>query len=401
MKILQVNNNHFVKGGSDKVFFETSRLLEEAGHDTVPYCAVHPKNLDSPHDRFFPSAADTEHRSRGDLIRYLYNQDAARGLKQLLASERNIDLAHLHIYHGKLTSSILGPLKENDIPVVQTLHEYKLACPVYTMLRHGVPCSKCVSGSTLNSIIHRCKDASLMHSLAALTEYWVSRLGGDVRRVDRFICISEFQRQVMLSAGIPSEKLVVVHNFVDTRAYSPVRPELKQDHLLYFGRIEELKGIGTLLEAVGRTGQRLVIAGHGTWEEGMKKCLSGRSNIDFVGFRSGPELGDLVARASAVVVPSEWYEPFGLTVIEAKASGTPVVASKMGGIPELVRPGIDGFLFEAGDPGSLADALESVAASDQMQLGANAREDAETRFSPAAHLEALLSVYREVLVEGS
>jgi glycosyltransferase involved in cell wall biosynthesis len=396
MRILHINNFHYIRGGSDVVYFETAQVFEEAGHSCVLFAGAHHNNLSNKYQSYFPASVDTGRAGISQFGSFLYNPIARTNLQQLIADHGPFDVAHLHIYHGRLTPSILEPLREAKIPIVQTLHEYKLACPVYTMERSGQTCDACILGSKLNILRHRCKNGSLLHSAAVLAEFWSSRLQGDVSHIDRFICISDFQLEVMRRAGLPKTKLQRIYNFVDTERITPIPIVNKENFLLYFGRIEKLKGVPTLIETVKKTGHQLKIVGAGNWLDEMKKSISNSPNIEYLGFASGDELHGLISKARAVVVPSEWYEPFGLTIIEAKAAGTPVVGANIGGIPELIREGIDGFLFQPGDKVSLAAALKRLGLSNLNQLSKAAREDVSARFSPASHLQELLEVYQEL-----
>jgi len=397
MRMLQVSHNHHIVGGSDRMFFETSALLEKAGHEVIPFCLNSSFDQPSKWSGFFPRGADTANPSLRDTMRYFYNFDARICLDRLLEVAGSIDVAHLHIYHGKLTPSILPVLKSRGIPIVQTLHEYKMACPVYTMLRHGRNCDACVEGSNLNSIRHRCKDKSVVKSAIMAAEMKLSRMLGDVNLVDRFICVSEFQRDIMIRAGLPEKKLVTLHNFV--RSSSEVQCGDTDDYFLFFGRIETLKGLPTLLDAVAQSRQRLLIVGDGSWKPEMLKRVHSQPNVDYMGFKDGVELATLIARAKAVVVPSEWYENCPMSILEAKAMGRPVIAANIGGIPELVRDGVDGFLFRSGDPVDLCKALDRFKMASHQNLSQNALLDVAQRFSSDVHLTALLGIYKSVSPE--
>lgn len=397
MKILHINNFNYMRGGSEKVFFETQTLLADAGHTTIPFVAQADDNLASPYSSYFPPAINNDGLGIRDIPGYIHNRHAASALDKLLSEQGPIDIAHLHIYYGRLTASILPVLRKHRIPVVQTLHEYKLACPTYTLERNGTLCDDCIHGSTLNLLKHRCKNGSFAHSAVVLAEHWLSRLQGAIHLVDHFICISDFQLEVMKRAGIPAEKMTRLHNFVNVDEFHPVAAGQKEDYLLYFGRIEQLKGVPTLVEAAKRTGSKLKIAGTGSWEPQLKSAIQGHENIEALGFVGGSDLNRLVAKAKAVIVPSEWHEPFGLTVIEAKASGTPVIASNRGGIPELIDSGVDGLLFEAGNIDDLASAIQKLDNIDTVMMGNNARNDAVVKFSPARHLSSLVDIYSSVI----
>ena len=394
MRILQISHNLHVTGGSDAVFFATSELLKRNGHQVVPFCIENEKNHDSTWARYFPKGADTRSKPAFDTLRYFYNMEAQRKLAQLIQDHGPFDAAHLHIYHGKHTPAILPVLRRRRIPVIHTLHEYKLACPVYTMQRGGAPCDLCISGSTANAIKHRCKDGSLARSAIMFAEFHAARLLGDLRNVDRFLCVSGFQRRVMEKAGLPRKKLRVLHNFVEEQPDSA--PPTADAPLLYFGRIEKLKGLPTLLAAARDSGRKLVIAGQGAWQNPMYEALKSLPDVQYLGFKSGPDLARLIRQAKAVIVPSEWYENCPMSVLEAKAWGRPVVGARIGGIPELVREGRDGFLFEPGNADDLNRALGKLDQAAPQRLSQNARLDIANRFSASAHLDALLGHYLDV-----
>ena len=399
MRILQISHNFRIVGGSDAVFFATSELLTKAGHQVIPFCMVHHANKPSQWSGYFPRGADTGTAPVRDTFRYFFNAEARGKLRQLLDHTGPVDVAHLHIYHGKQTPAILPVLRERGIRIVQSLHEYKLACPVYTMQRNGKPCDLCVTGSVLNCVRHRCKDNSLVRSVVMAGERVTSRILGDVRLVERFFCVSDFQRQIMAQAGIPKEKLHTLHNFVDTGASRA--PPGHDGYLLYFGRIEELKGVPTLLRAVARSGHRLRIAGEGGWSAEMQARIAGLANVTYLGFQQGAALRRLIRRAQAVIVPSEWNENCPVSVLEAKALGRPVIGARIGGIPELVRDGKDGFLFEPGNAPDLARALAALDQADHVRLSENARKDAMARFSAKMYLATLLQHYREIQPTGA
>jgi len=330
-----------------------------------------------------------------DVLRYFHNASAKSALEDFLEARGSFDVAHLHIYYGRLTTAILEPLRERGIPIVQSVHDYKLACPIHSMLRDGQNCEDCVTGSTLNLLRHRCK-GSLASSAVIFGEYHASKLLGAVRKIDRFICVSEFQRSVFTRAGVPEAQLVTLHNFVDPQQLQPKAETRRDDYLLYFGRIERLKGVPTLIDVARRTGVPLRIAGTGTWSDAMQAEIADLPNVEYLGFTSGEPLRQLVAQARAVIVPSECYDICPMSVLEAKAVGTPVVGARIGGIPELIRDGEDGFLFESGDGEDLGRALEALKSANIDELSFAARDDVTKRFSPAVHLAALLDIYASV-----
>ncbi|RJG05833.1 glycosyltransferase family 1 protein [Noviherbaspirillum cavernae] len=401
MNIMQVSQNYFVSGGSDTYFFAVSSLLSERNHNVIPFSAYNEKNLPSKWARYFPKTYKEAPNKAVGLVKYFYSNESRRSITELLRAEK-IDMAHLHIYYGSLTSSILEPLKQANIPVVQTLHEYKLVCPVYTLENHGNLCNKCVTGSSLNGIIHRCKNGSLMDSTIRVAENGLSRMLGDVRLVDKFISVSDFHRRKMIEGGIQEQKIVTVHNFIDADAIECSDED--EAYALYFGRIEKVKGIQTLLRAFKNLPLKLVMAGEGS-ALGYSRELAADlqlNNVEFVGFKNGSQLHRLIRQARFCIVPSEWYENCPMAVLEAMAHGKAVVASNIGGIPELVRNGTDGYLFEPKSVEQLRDCcLKLSMRSRAREMGHNARKHVEADFSKSAHYQKIMDVYKSISPEIS
>ncbi|WP_112478419.1 glycosyltransferase family 4 protein [Vibrio variabilis] len=214
LNILSVNQIEEVRGGSDRCYFSTNEILIERGHLVTPFYS-------SKINDQYPVEIDFNRRNLTSIIKYFYNNEAKVKLSSLVElSALRFDLAHLHIYYGKLTSSILEPLRSNSVPIIQTLHEYKLSCPVYTHINNGDICNKCIDSTTLHCLFNKCKDNSFIASAVRYLEYNISRWLGDVDKVDRFICVSNFQMKKMVQAGVPESKLTTIYNFVDAENIS-------------------------------------------------------------------------------------------------------------------------------------------------------------------------------------
>lgn len=393
MNILQIGHNYHIAGGSDRVLIESKSMLENFGHSVIPFCAVSHRNQPSNYQQYFVNSIDLNAITIKSALSFFYNLEARKKIRMLL-NENNVDIAHLHIYYGKLTTSILNPLIEKKVPIVQTLHEYKLVCPVYTLERNGVICNDCVSGTFLNCIRYKCKDNSVLKSSVMVLESYISRALGDVSKIDLFLSVSFFHKRIMIQGGIPPEKIEVLYNFVDTEYYIPTYEV--GDYYLYFGRIEKLKGIDTLIQAFSqRLEKKLLIVGQGSYVDSLLKSISQLPNISYVGFKSGTELIDIISKCKAVIVPSEWYENCPMNVLEAKALGKPVIGSNIGGIPELINNGKDGLLFEPGSSLELACCLDEI--DEQVfAYGKYARLDVENRFSKNSHYNKLNMFYQKI-----
>jgi glycosyltransferase involved in cell wall biosynthesis len=397
VKVLQVNNYGYVRGGSDRYFLDLSQLLSQHDHQVSFLCSDDGRNvIDVP---YAVPGFTIESPTVRDLPHFIFSPETRRRLEQLIDAERP-DIAHLHIYYGQLTASIIGVLKKYDIPVVQTLHEYKLLCPIATMVRKGRICEECADGSYWRALWHRCNRGSFSRSLVTAVESYVAKGLGAKSAIDHFIAVSDFVRHKMIAHGIPQEKITTVHNFVRAEVFADNNEE--GEYFLYFGRIESIKGLKTLIHAMaGVLDLELYVVGSGDAQAGLEHESErlGLTNVKFFGFKTGQELKDLIAGAICVVAPSEWYETFGLVLLESFAQGRPVIASRIGGMTELITHGVDGLLVEPGSVAQLTDALNWMASHRRqaIEMGREGQKKARANFSADKHYVDMMSVYQKVV----
>jgi glycosyltransferase involved in cell wall biosynthesis len=347
---------------------------------------------------YFPEHVDFKNPGVGDIIRYIYNKQAAACIKRLI-SKQPVKLAHLHIYYGQLTSSILSPLKKAGIPIVQTLHEFKIVCPIYSLLCQGEPCEDCQGHAFWHAVIKRCNRGSLARSLLSTIESYVSKSFGSVLNIDHFIAVSDFLRNKVIELGISPEKITTVHNFIDLS--NVIAGHQKGEYFIYFGRLERLKGLLTLLEASRPLKSfPLLIVGDGEMRPDIEAYVEKYSlhNIKLLGFKQGKELSDLISNSICTITPSEWHEPCPLTIFESFAHGRPVIASSIGGLPELVSHQIDGFLIQPKHIESLREKLIWMSTHRDMavEMGLAGRKKVENKHNPYIHYEKIMSVYRKL-----
>lgn len=398
MKILNVGSHDRVKGGSDRYFLALQTLLESKGHRVIPFAARASGSESAQEPDHFPPGVDPSDPGPGDVARFVFNP-AARAAMSRVVEREDPDLAHLHVYAGQLSASILKPLREHGVPVVQTLHDFKLGCPVRTFVSRDTRCEACEGSHFWRALPRRCNRGSLSRTALNVLEAYVSRWMGDVEEIDHFIAVSEFLRGKMLEHGVVSaDDITTIHNFLDASTRPP--PEGPGQHVLYAGRLTPLKGVDVLLEAVSECCVDVVIAGEGRSRARLEAEVEtkGLEHVRFLGHRDDRELERLVSDSICTVVPSVGYESFGLSALESLAGGRPVVASRIGGLPEVVDDGVDGCLVPPGDVGALEEAIRWMVRhrEEAAEMGAVGRRKVRTSFDPDSHYERVMRTYRRV-----
>jgi glycosyltransferase involved in cell wall biosynthesis len=395
-----VNKFVYARGGAEDYMLGLARMIEQEGGRTVFFAMRDPRNLPMPTERFFPSNVDFDQPTgAGERVRavgrMVHSSQARRGMHQLLAGTR-VDVAHLHNIYHQLSPSILKPLKTAGVPIVMTAHDYKLVCPVYTLTTHGHGCTRCVGGSPWNALRLRCYRGTVAGSAAVAFESWLHRRTGAYDPIDVVISPSTFLRDRLGEGGMAADRIEVIPNFVDASGTPATEPGTS---VLYAGRLSHEKGVDLLIRAVAGTSLEVRVAGTGP-EEGRLMALARElgAPVTFLGHLARPALQEELARALAVVVPSTWPENCPLIVLEAMAAGRPLVASRVGGLPELARDGEEGVLVEAGNVEELRAALLALAGDPARaaELGRAGRARAVAEFSPNAHLARILDVYRRL-----
>lgn len=399
LTVLKISQNHYVRGGSDRYFFTLGELLRKQGHNVIPFTAASPKNEPTEWEQYFPRGADFENPGPLDLLRFVYSRDAVKSIQRLLENT-TVDLAHFHIYHGKLTASILSSVKKAGIPLIQTLHDYKLTCPVATHLTSEQICEACAGKHFIRALPKRCNRGKLSRTALSVTESYVSRLLGSVDKFDHFISVSNFHRKKMIQMGVPEDKISTVHNFTDVSDF-PAN-YAGGDYVLYFGRIDRSKGILSLIEAAMPLKHiPLYIAGEGEATPEVQKMLDENDckHIHLIGFKRGGELRDLILNSLCTVLPSEWYENCPMSILESFAYGKPVIGTTIGGIPELIDNEANGFLVPPKEPEQLRDRLlwMSEHQTEAIEMGKAARKKVETEFNADIHYEKIMNVYQRLL----
>jgi glycosyltransferase involved in cell wall biosynthesis len=398
--LLAINNYYYPRGGAEVLFLEHNRLFENIGWQVVPFAMRHAKNLTTPWSNYFPDEIEfgADYNLAAKLVRaprVIYSLQARQRMRGLLDTVQP-RIAHVHNIYHHLSPSVLPLLKERGIPIVMTLHDLKLACPAYTMMRGGEPCESCRGGKLYNVAVHRCIKGSLALSGLVMAEAYVHRLLGLYSaNLDRFVVPSKFLLEKLVEWGWPRERFVHIPNFVDIDRFEP-RAEAGR-RFVYCGRLDELKGLETLVRAAAQAHQPVTMVGRGPLEERLR-ALSAELGADvvFPGYLTKDALAAAIQEARAIIVPSECNENAPLALLEGYAAGRPVIGSRIAGIPELVREDETGMLYPVGDAPALAEALSRFAALPDARVSAmgNAgRAWVERDFNAAIYVDRQLALY--------
>jgi glycosyltransferase involved in cell wall biosynthesis len=402
VRILHVNKFLYRKGGAEGYMEDVAALQQKAGHEVAYWGMAHPENTHLELADTLVSEIDFESppaslKGRARTVgRMLWSSSARTGIERAV-DRFQPDVAHLHNIYHQLSPSILGALARQGVPVVLTLHDYKLACPTYHFIDKDTVCEACVPNRFWNAPLRRCRDGSLLASGAMALETSVHTLLRSYRHVGVFICPSEFMARKMAEAHQYPDRMHVLRHFVDL-SETAVKTEAGGE-VLVAGRLVSEKAVDTAIRAIAVVpgDVRLHIAGDGPVRQQLEQLASdvAPGRVVFHGRLPKDTLHELLRASCVTVMPSRWYENQPLAVLESLANGVPVVATDLGGTPELVRPGIDGDLVPADDPARMADAIATLTSNPDKALlmGQAGRHRIEEEFRPEDHLAGLDRLY--------
>lgn len=370
--VLIVHNYYKNPGGEDTVVENEKKLLEDHGHKVVLYTR---NNAEI--DRFslvqkllFP-------------LRAIYSLRTAREIKKIVKRE-GIDVVHVHNTLSLISPSVYRAAKRCKVPVFQTVHNFRLLCPAATFYRNGAICEDCVKGGLHCALKHKCYRSSFVSTLVSAVTLKFNRMIGSYK-ID-YICLTEFTKK-KLSPLVGESRISVKPNFT----YDRGKKEKKGEYYLFVGRLEEIKGVRLLIEAFSALPLSLKIAGTGELFEELSKKVEGKGNIELLGYQSKEQVTSLMKGAKALVMCSQWYETFGMVIIEAFSAGLPVVVGDVGNISSLVEEGVNGTKFVYNDVQSLREAVLRMEGS-SMEEGAY--QTYLKLYTPERSYLQLMNIYR-------
>lgn len=384
--VLQVHTRYRQPGGEEAVVAAERRLLESAGIDV--------------HQLIFDNDELVEDGSLAGRVRLaasaIWSGSAERAARAAIAAHRP-EVVHVHNTFVAASPSVYAAAGRSGVPVVQTLHNYRLFCPAATAFRNGRACTDCLHHPIpLPAVVHACVRGSHAQSAVAGATLAVHRaLGTWSRRIGMYVALTAFQRDLLVESGLRSSRIRVIPNFLEP---DPGAGAEDRHGLLFSGRLSVEKGIDVLLRGSAPLGSAMRIAGDGPLSSDVE--LAARSSgLQYLGRLTREDLIDELRQVIALVLPSIWFEGFPMAVVEAYATGTPVIASRIGSLAEIVEDGVTGLLFEPHDADGLRDRLAWATANPaaMRRMGVEARRRYEERYRGPVHVEALGSVYRAAL----
>lgn len=381
-RILIVHNGYRFKGGEDAVVEAEAAMLAARGH-TVDLYTRHNDEIGA-----LPALRLA--------VNTVWSGQSADEFARCLQRFRP-QLIHVHNIFPLISPSIYWVAEAHGIPVVQTLHNFRLLCPQAMLLRDGSVCEKCVGTIPWRAVVHGCYRGSRAQSAVVAMMLSTHRLIGTwQKKVTRYIALTEFGRARFIAGGLPAERIVVKPNFVEEPgACAEPQAAHAREHFLFVGRLAPEKGLAVLADAAQQAGARVTVAGDGPDAD----FVAGKPGLLPLGRLGVDEVRHQMRRAIALIVPSICYETFGLVIIEAYACGLPVIASRIGGFPDLVSDGETGLLFAPGDAAELARkmrwAMEHPA--EMARMGSNARRVYEERFTAQKNYAQLMAIYADAV----
>lgn len=408
-KIIVANYRYYVSGGPEVYMFKFMDKCNEIGYDPIPFSVKYNQNESTEYEKYFISSRG------GDSIYYdqikktprailktlqgaFYNPEAVKNIKKLIKKEKPQVLYALQVINT-LSPSIFKTAKKKGLKVVHRVSDFNLVCPKNDLLLGEDVCNLCVSGDLSNAVENRCYHGSKMASIIRCKSMKYHRRKKLYKYVDCFITPTDFTRNKLIEGGFPAEKVIKVPTFIDSSQIEPCYTH--DNYLLFLGRLVPEKGAKYAIEAMKYlkdTGLKLKITGNLTDNDTEIKEFIDNNGlqdlIEFVGFKRGKELENLIKNSLCVLCPAIWYENMPNTVIEAYAYGKPVIASNMGCFPELIEEGKTGFLFETKKSEQLADKVKLLLQDNSyIEIGKSAREKVKRDFAPDKHFTKLKEIF--------
>ena len=407
MKTLQINNVHYRRGGADAVYLNTAELLQQHGDEVAFFNKIRKENLPCKDEKYWVSSLESRPKGLKSTLKelkdFFYNSEAEKKIEELILAEKP-EIAHIHLFWGNgISPSITKVLKKYGIPLVQTVHDYRMICPTALLMdAKGRVCEKCKGKYFYKAACHVCSKHGFANSAVMAAEMYYHNIKfypTDV--VDGFIFVSNFsyQKHCQYMPKLKEANHTILYNFYN--AGNDWTNTFNRKHFLFYGRLSHEKGLMTLLKAFKDLCEiPLMIVGTGPLEDEAKQFVkeNNMNNVSFLGYQTGDGLKQLICDSSFVIVPSECYENNPMTIVEAYSMGIPVIGSRIGGIPEIILDDKTGFTFEKGHADELSSILKKAASIDEetyQTMSLNAKDFANKNFDADTYYNHLIDFYKK------
>lgn len=386
-KVLQVHNYYQLPGGEDTVVANEKRLLEENGHQVIQYTRHNSElnSLNPVQKLLLPFST-------------VFNLRTYREIKRIIREEK-IEIVHVHNTLNLISPSVYYAAVHCGVPVVQSIHNFRLLCPGATFYRDGKICEECLEKGLGCALKHKCYRGSFLQTLACVISTKIHRATGIYKKL-HYICLTEFNREKLLHLKqLRPEQISIKPNFVKDN--QPVCPaEQRADRIVYVGRLEKLKGVHLLLEAwklLGRDAPELLLCGTGPLDRWCADFVRENNlNVTVKGFVPNEEVRRLIGTSRALILPTQCYETFPVTIAEAYAAGTPVITGNMGNAGNLVDEGVTGIHYAYDQPRAMADAVKAFFEQSTVLWCKNAREKFDRLYDPEKNYTRMTEIYNRV-----
>ncbi len=422
MKILQIHKYYSRKrgGGSVTAFFETKKLLEEKGHQVIVFSMKDETNESSSYEKYFVEHFDLNKlnffQKLAKIPKIIYNKEAQEKLQELINREKP-EIAHIHNIYHYITPAIFHTLKENNIPIVYKLSDYKAICPNYKLFNKGQICEKCKGKKYYHCFPNRCIKKSLAFSFVGMLEAYAHNFKKSYEQIDLFLAPSDFMKNKCIEFGISSEKIKVLRNTMAVKNLKLKQEPKEKNYFLYLGRLSEEKGVDRLIKAVSilkknthfppkadfKNSNFLYIAGRGPEEKRLKKLakeLNLEYEIKFLGGIYDFKRNQIIANAKFVVLPSIWYDNSPNVISEAGLLGRPLIVSDRGGSKEMVLNKESGLIYKADSVRELTEKIHfmlELDSEERKQMGEKQKKFIEKINDQENYYNNLMEIYQNLL----
>lgn len=385
--ILIVHNYYQIPGGEDTVVANEKKMLEDHGHKVILYTR---------------NNSELKEMSKLQKLKLpfttIFNPRTYKDIKRIIRKE-NIDVVHVHNTLNLVSPAVYYAALSCKVPVVQTVHNFRLLCPGATFYRDGHICEDCIHHGLKCAIKHNCYRGSKAQTLVCVVNTWIHRMTGVYGKIN-YICLTEFNKQKLLELKqIKEDKVFVKPNFVESNE-TFIPEEQRKDQFVFAGRLDKLKGIDILLKAwkqMGAKAPKLIVCGTGPMEKWCKEfAKSNKLNVEFKGFVPNAEVLKIVANSKALVLPTQWYEGFPMSIVEAFSVGTPMICSDLGNAGSIVDDGINGIKFQYNSSKDIVAAINRFQKMDEKKFEENARLKSNEKFDLDINYKIIENIYNSV-----